>query len=77
MVRKTKEEARETRERLLDAAETIFRVRGVTRTSLADGTDSVTVGLLTEAVWGATNVSGRVSSSRTGVSGAKPDPAGK
>jgi TetR/AcrR family acrAB operon transcriptional repressor len=36
MVRKTKEEARETRERLLDAAETIFRERGVTRTSLAE-----------------------------------------
>jgi TetR/AcrR family transcriptional regulator, acrAB operon repressor len=36
MVRKTKEEARETRERLLDAAETIFRERGVSRTSLAE-----------------------------------------
>lgn len=36
MVRRTKEEARETRERLLDAAETIFRERGVTRTSLAE-----------------------------------------
>jgi TetR/AcrR family transcriptional regulator, acrAB operon repressor len=36
MVRKTKEEARETKERLLDAAETIFRERGVTRTSLAE-----------------------------------------
>ncbi len=36
MVRKTKEEARETRERLLDAAETIFRERGVTRTTLAE-----------------------------------------
>ena len=36
MARKTKEEARETRERLLDAAEFIFRERGVTRTSLAE-----------------------------------------
>jgi TetR/AcrR family acrAB operon transcriptional repressor len=36
MVRRTKEEALETRERLLDAAETVFRERGVTRTSLAE-----------------------------------------
>lgn len=36
MVRKTKEESLVTRERLLDAAETLFRERGVTRTSLAD-----------------------------------------
>ncbi|MEO6566418.1 MAG: TetR family transcriptional regulator [Casimicrobiaceae bacterium] len=36
MARRTKEVARETRERLLDAAETIFRERGVTRTSLAE-----------------------------------------
>jgi TetR/AcrR family acrAB operon transcriptional repressor len=36
MVRRTKEEAQATRERLLDAAETIFRDRGVTRTSLAE-----------------------------------------
>ncbi len=36
MVRRTKEEALETRQRLLDAAETIFRERGVTRTSLAE-----------------------------------------
>ena len=36
MARKTKQEARETRERLLDAAEAIFRERGVTRTSLAE-----------------------------------------
>ena len=34
-------------------------------------------GLLPEAAWGATNESGRVSSNRDGVSGAKPDPAGK
>ncbi|MFO1413693.1 MAG: TetR family transcriptional regulator [Burkholderiales bacterium] len=36
MVRKTKEEAQATRERLLDAAENLFRERGVTRTSLAE-----------------------------------------
>jgi TetR/AcrR family acrAB operon transcriptional repressor len=36
MVRKTKEEALETRNRLLDTAEHIFSVRGVSRTSLAE-----------------------------------------
>ena len=36
MVRKTKLEALETRERLLDAAEVVFRQRGVSRTSLAE-----------------------------------------
>jgi len=36
MARRTKEEAQATRERLLDAAETLFRQQGVTRTSLAD-----------------------------------------
>jgi len=36
MARKTKMEALETRERLLDAAEDVFRQRGVTRTSLAE-----------------------------------------
>jgi TetR/AcrR family acrAB operon transcriptional repressor len=36
MARKTKEEALGTRQRLLDAAERIFRERGVTRTSLAE-----------------------------------------
>ncbi len=36
MVRKTKEEAQETRNRLLDTAEHIFSVRGVSRTSLAE-----------------------------------------
>ena len=36
MARRTKEEAQVTRERLLDAAEAIFRERGVTRTSLAE-----------------------------------------
>ncbi|MEO8753302.1 MAG: TetR family transcriptional regulator [Casimicrobiaceae bacterium] len=36
MARRTKVEAQVTRERLLDAAESIFRERGVTRTSLAE-----------------------------------------
>ena len=36
MVRRTKEEALATRERLLDAAENVFRERGVSRTSLAE-----------------------------------------
>jgi len=36
MARKTKEEALATRERLLDAAENLFREQGVTRTSLAE-----------------------------------------
>ena len=36
MVRKTKEEAQETRNRILDAAEQTFQQRGVSRTSLAD-----------------------------------------
>ncbi|MEO8385516.1 MAG: TetR family transcriptional regulator [Betaproteobacteria bacterium] len=36
MARKTKEEALETRNRLLDTAEHIFSVRGVSRTSLAE-----------------------------------------
>jgi TetR/AcrR family transcriptional regulator, acrAB operon repressor len=36
MARRTKIEALETRERLLDAAEVVFRQRGVTRTSLAE-----------------------------------------
>ncbi|HEU4623080.1 MAG TPA: TetR family transcriptional regulator [Burkholderiaceae bacterium] len=36
MVRRTKEEALETRNRLLDVAETLFQARGVSRTSLAD-----------------------------------------
>jgi TetR/AcrR family acrAB operon transcriptional repressor len=35
MARRTKEEAKATRERLLDAAQELFRKRGVTRTSLA------------------------------------------
>lgn len=36
MVRKTKEEAAETRRRLLDAAEALFQRKGVSRTSLAE-----------------------------------------
>jgi TetR/AcrR family transcriptional regulator, acrAB operon repressor len=36
MARRTKVEAKETRERLLDAAESIFCDRGVTRTSLSE-----------------------------------------
>lgn len=36
MVRKTKEEAQETRERLLDAAGRVFSEKGVTNTSLGD-----------------------------------------
>ncbi|MBB6589670.1 TetR family transcriptional regulator [Ralstonia solanacearum] len=36
MVRRTKEEALETRNRILDAAEEVFYARGVARTSLSD-----------------------------------------
>lgn len=36
MARRTKEEAEETRQRILDAAEHLFHERGVSRTSLAD-----------------------------------------
>lgn len=36
MVRRTKEEAQETRQRILDAAEKAFYARGVARTTLAD-----------------------------------------
>src|ERR1700737_1149737 len=36
MVRRTKEEAQETRNRILDAAEHVFFEKGVSRTSLAD-----------------------------------------
>jgi TetR/AcrR family acrAB operon transcriptional repressor len=36
MARRTKEEAKATRERLLDAAEALFREHGVTRTSLSE-----------------------------------------
>ncbi|MDV7394715.1 TetR family transcriptional regulator, partial [Arthrospira platensis SPKY1] len=35
MVRKTKEEAWETRQRILDAAEQVFQRQGVSRTSLS------------------------------------------
>jgi len=34
MVRRTKEEAQETRNRLLDAAEVLFQAQGVSQTSL-------------------------------------------
>ncbi|GGP26594.1 TetR family transcriptional regulator [Silvimonas amylolytica] len=40
MARKTKEEAAETREHLLDTAERIFSAKGVSRTSLADIADA-------------------------------------
>ena len=36
MVRKTKEEAQETRNAILDAAEVVFQKQGVSRTSLAE-----------------------------------------
>lgn len=36
MVRRTKEEALETRNRILDAAEAVFQIKGVSRASLAD-----------------------------------------
>ncbi|MGK9806601.1 TetR family transcriptional regulator, partial [Salmonella enterica subsp. enterica] len=36
MARRTKEEALETRHRILDAAEAVFHARGVARPSLAD-----------------------------------------
>ena len=36
MVRRTKEEAQETRNSILDAAERVFFEKGVSRTSLAD-----------------------------------------
>ncbi|MBN9114102.1 MAG: TetR family transcriptional regulator, partial [Pandoraea sp.] len=36
MARRTKEEAIETRNLLLDTAETVFAQKGVSRTSLAD-----------------------------------------
>ncbi len=36
MVRKTKEEAQETRNAILDAAEVVFQEHGVSRTSLAE-----------------------------------------
>jgi TetR/AcrR family acrAB operon transcriptional repressor len=40
MVRRTKEEAQETRNRLLDTAEHVFNERGVSRTSLAEIAES-------------------------------------
>lgn len=48
MVRKTKEEAQETRNRILDAAQSVFHERGVARTSLSDiaGAADVTRGAI-------------------------------
>ena len=43
MARATKEEALETRNRILDAAEDIFHAQGVSRTSLADVADRANV----------------------------------
>jgi TetR/AcrR family transcriptional regulator, acrAB operon repressor len=43
MVRRTKEEAQETREQLLDAAEQVFRKRGVGHASLAEVADAAGV----------------------------------
>jgi TetR/AcrR family acrAB operon transcriptional repressor len=43
MARNTKEEALETRNRILDAAEDIFHANGVSRTSLADVADRANV----------------------------------
>ncbi|WP_428852013.1 TetR family transcriptional regulator [Imbroritus primus] len=43
MVRRTKEEAQETRNRILDAAENVFHERGVARTSLSDIAHAATV----------------------------------
>jgi TetR/AcrR family transcriptional regulator, acrAB operon repressor len=43
MVRCTKEEAQETRNRILDAAENVFQSKGVARTSLADVAEAAEV----------------------------------
>ena len=43
MPRKTKEEAQETRQRILDAAERVFQMQGVSRTSLAHIADAAGV----------------------------------
>lgn len=43
MARRTKEEAQETRNRILDTAEEVFREQGVTSTSLADIADAAGV----------------------------------
>ena len=43
MVRRTKEEAQETRTRILDAAEQVFSEKGVSRTSLADPTETTAI----------------------------------
>ncbi len=49
MVRRTKEEAQETRNRLLDTAEHVFNERGVSRTSLAEIAE--TAGLTRGAIY--------------------------
>jgi TetR/AcrR family acrAB operon transcriptional repressor len=49
MVRRTKEEAKETRNRLLDTAEHVFNERGVSRTSLAEIAE--TAGLTRGAIY--------------------------
>lgn len=43
MARTTKEEAQETRNRIIDAAENVFHARGVSRTSLADVAEAANV----------------------------------
>jgi TetR/AcrR family transcriptional regulator, acrAB operon repressor len=43
MVRRTKDEAVETRNQILDAAERVFSARGVSRTSLADIAEAASV----------------------------------
>ena len=43
MARRTKEEAQETRHRILDTAERVFLKKGVARTSLADVADAAGV----------------------------------
>ena len=57
MPRKTKEEAQETRQRILDAAERVFQMQGVSRTSLAHiadaaGAAAVKAGTLTVGLLG-------------------------
>ncbi|MDP1673909.1 MAG: TetR family transcriptional regulator, partial [Burkholderiales bacterium] len=43
MARRTKDEAVETRNQILDAAEKVFSARGVSRTSLADIAEAASV----------------------------------
>ena len=51
MVRKTKEEAQETRNAILDAAELLFQEHGVSRTSLAEIAAAAGVGGRAAADW--------------------------